>query len=338
MDIKTTRRGTPKTKSLAGLDLLDFRMICAIEEECSLTHASQRLHLTLPAVSARVKNLENHFGIRLIYRERSGVRLTAAGLVFAKRARAMLQEATRLLLDLEAFGEGIEGQIRVFANTTAVTEFLPQVIQEYLRTRPNIAIDVRERLNADIVHAVLYGATDVGIVAGKVPLEGLEAIHFATDRLVVAVARNHPLSGLPAVPFHSTLDYPHITLDEGSTLFTFLAASAADLGRTIRVRTQVQSFDTMCRMIEADVGIGVLPRSCAERSSRNENIRLVELSDSWAVRERFVIVRSLAALPTYVQEFVHAVKKFAGTPDAVHSGGCGAPDDAPALRIVTNAR
>ena len=310
--------------------------MCAIEEECSLTHASQRLHLTLPAVSARVKNLENHFGIRLIYRERSGVRLTAAGQVFAKRARAMLQEATKLLLDLEAFAEGIEGQIRVFANTTAVTEFLPQVIQEFLRTRPNIAIDVRERLNADIVHAVLHGATDVGIVAGKVPIEGLEAIHFATDRLVVAVPKNHALSQLSGIPFDTTLEYPHITLAEGSTLFTFLAATAADLGKTIRVRTQVQSFDTMCRMIEADVGIGILPRSCAERCCTNQNIRLVELSDSWAVRERFVIVRSLAALPSYVQEFVHAVKKIAGNPEFLDWRGHGSASEPAALRIVTN--
>src|SRR4030095_1347523 len=173
MSVKGSQGGVTKTKSLAGLDLVDLRVVCAIEEERSLTHASQRLHLTLPAVSTRVKNLEDQFGVRLIYRERSGVRLTAAGHVFARRARAVLEEATRLLLDLEAFSEGIEGQIRVFANTTAVTEFLPEVIQQFLRTRPNIAIDVREKLNADIVHAVLHGATDVGIVAGKVPIEGL---------------------------------------------------------------------------------------------------------------------------------------------------------------------
>jgi DNA-binding transcriptional LysR family regulator len=304
--------GVTKLKSIAGLDLFDLRMICMIEEECSLTHASQRLHLTLPAVSARVKNLEDQFGIRLIYRERSGVRLTAAGQVFARRARAVLHEATLLLLDLEGFAEGIEGQIRVFANTTAVTEFLPEVIQQFLRERPNIAVDVREKLNPDIVRAVLDGATDVGIVAGKVPVEGLEAIHFATDRLVVAVPEQHDLAKLATASFHATLDYPHITLHEGSTLFAFLTAGATDLGRNIRVRTQVQSFEAMCRMIEASVGIGILPISCAERSLRHMKIRLIELSDSWAVRERFIIVRSVATLPSYARDFVDAVKTMAG--------------------------
>src|SRR5207247_9780290 len=92
-------------------------------------------------------------GIRLIYRERSGVRMTAAGEVFTRRARAVLREAMLLLLDLEGFAEGIEGQIRVFANTTAASEFLPEVIQRLLHDRPNIAIDLRERLNPDIVRA-----------------------------------------------------------------------------------------------------------------------------------------------------------------------------------------
>src|SRR4029453_17516908 len=100
-----------------------------------------------------------------------------------------------------------------------------------------------------------------------------------------------------AVSVEATLDYPHIPLDESSTLFSFLTAAAADLGKRIRVRVQMQSFDNMCRMVERELGVGILPSSCAERIAKHMNISILSLTDAWAPRDRFIIVRSLAALP-----------------------------------------
>ena len=80
-----------------------------------------------------------------------------------------------------------------------------------------------------------------------------------------------------------------------------------DSGHRLNLRIQVRSFEAMCRMVEADVGIGILPQSAALRHSRSMKLALVELTDLWAVRERSVLVQELERLPAYARELVELI-------------------------------
>ncbi|MGV8293933.1 LysR substrate-binding domain-containing protein, partial [Pseudomonas aeruginosa] len=80
-----------------------------------------------------------------------------------------------------------------FANTTAVTEFMPDILAQFLAGHPGVTVDLQERLTRDIVRGVLDGTTDLGIVAGPVDAPELQTIHFSTDRLVLVVPDGHPL-------------------------------------------------------------------------------------------------------------------------------------------------
>src|SRR5699024_6694291 len=112
--------------------------------------------------------------------------------------------------------------IRIFANTTAVTQFLPEILAGFLATRPGITVDIQERLTRAIVRGVQDGAADLGIAAGPMPTPGLEALHFSTDRLVVVTPVTHPLAGSRRIAFADILEYEHIGLHEGSTLQDFM--------------------------------------------------------------------------------------------------------------------
>lgn len=136
----------------------------------------------------------------------------------------------------------------------------------------------------------------------------MEIINFSTDRLVLATALTHPLAQAGSVSFAQTLEYPHIGLHEGSTLQHFLHRVVSDSGEHSNLRIQVRGFDAMCRMVEADVGIGILPQSAALRHSQSMRLALVELSDPWAVRERSVLVQRLESLPVYAQELVELIR------------------------------
>jgi DNA-binding transcriptional LysR family regulator len=161
------------------------------------------------------------------------------------------------------------------------------------------------------VRGVQEGTADIGIAAGPVPGQGIEIINFSTDRLVLATAADHPLAGAGRIGFAETLDYPHIGLHEGSTLQHFLNKVVVDSGHRLNLRIQVRGFDAMCRMVEANVGIGILPQSAALRHSRSMRLALVELSDAWAVRERSVLVQELARLPAYARELVELIRSEA---------------------------
>lgn len=285
-------------------DLTDLRLFVRVADEGKLTRAAERQHLSLAAASARIKALEEQAGLALLYREARGVRLTPAGEAFLHHARCVLQQTDQLRNDLQEYGGGLRGHVRVFANTTAVTDFLPEILPGFLSANPRVNVDLQEKPNAEIARGVLDGRADIGIVAGQVDTLGLQAIHFSTDRLVLATARGHRFARRKRIAFAETLDEDHVGMQQGSTLQTFLAQITERLGKPLKLRIQLSSFDAMCRMIGAGVGIGIVPESAARRNQESMKLALIELTDGWSVRERYVLVRDQARLPGYARALI----------------------------------
>jgi len=285
-------------------DLADLRLFIHIAESPSLTQGARRAHLSPAAASARIKALEAQLATRLLYRDSRGVELTPAGSRLLHHARLIMRQVDYLKSEFTEYGADNAGHIRIFANTTAVTEFLPEVLAGFLAQRPGVSVDLQERLSRDIVRGVLDGSTDMGIIAGPVRAQGLQVLHFSTDRLLLALPLGHPLASEQRVSLRQTLTYQHIGLHEGSTLLTFLRSQVEKLGGSLSLRIQVSSFEAVCRMIEAGVGIGIIPESAAVRHSRTMQLATVELDEPWAVRERSILVRDLEALPGTVRALI----------------------------------
>ncbi|MEZ7847806.1 MAG: LysR family transcriptional regulator [Polaromonas sp.] len=285
-------------------DLNDLRLFLLAAEEGSLTKAAAKHHLSLAAASARIKALEVQADLPLLYREARGVRLSPPGLAFLHHARLILHQVDQMQGDLNEYGGGLRGHLRVFANTTAVTDFLPELLPPFLADNPKVNIDLQEKPNAEIARGVQDGRADLGIVAGPVDTLGLERLHFSTDRLVLATALSHPLAQRQQVSFADTLDEDAIGMQQGSTLQMFLAQVTERLGKPMKLRIQLSSFDAMCRMIGAGVGVGIVPESTALRYQAAMGLALVQLSDAWCVRERYILTRDRAALPAYAQSLI----------------------------------
>ena len=288
-------------------DLTDLRLFVLTAEERNLTRAAARQNLSLAAASARIKALETQSGLPLFLREARGVRLTPAGEAFLHHARGVLRQAEQLRADLLEYGEGLGGHVRVFANTTAVTDFLPEILPGFLSANPRVSIDLQEKPNAEIPRGVLVGRSDIGIVAGPVDTLNLRSIHFSTDKLVLVTSRRHPFARRRRIAFAETLDEDAVGMQQGSTLDTFLSNMSSQLGRQQKLRIQLTSFDAMCRMIGAGVGVGVVPESAARRNRDSMNLALVELTDAWSVRERYLLVRDNESLPVYAEALIEAI-------------------------------
>jgi DNA-binding transcriptional LysR family regulator len=285
-------------------DLVDLRLMVHVAEANSLTKGAQRSHLSPPTASTRIKHLEESIGAKLLYRTPQGVTLTLPGQAFVHHARSVLAQIEHLRGDMQAYARGITGHLRIFANTTSLSEFLPPVLHEYLLTHPDVNIDLRERLSHDIIRAVGEGQIDIGIVAGLVRTENLETIPYRRDRLVLMVPAGHALAGRAAIGFEHTLDHDHVGLHEASAIHAFLRQVCDQLHRPLRLRIQVGNFETAARMIESGVGIGVLPESAARRHARHLRVAIVPLDDAWALRALQVCVRDLLALPPFARDLV----------------------------------
>jgi DNA-binding transcriptional LysR family regulator len=298
-------------------DLVDLRLFTRVAEASSLTRGAERAHLSLSAVSTRIKNLEDQIGLKLLSRTSQGVALTAPGETLLVHARHVLQQLERLRGDLQEYTAGVKGHVRVYANTTAMSEFLPAALRTYLVNYPDVYVDIHERLSPDIVRALQEGTIDIGIVAGDVRTEGLEVSPYRPDRLVLATAQGHPLAQARNLAFADTLDYDFIGIQEGSAIHGFLERAAANAQRLIRWRILVSNFEAVCRMIEADTGIGVLPESSARRHAQSMALAIVPLKDEWAIRNLQICVVSREALPLFARHLVDLlIADSAGLPSS----------------------
>jgi DNA-binding transcriptional LysR family regulator len=293
-----------KSFDYSCFDLVDLRLFVNIAESSSLTRGAEHSNMSLPAASTRIRNIESGFNTQLFYRTSQGVVLTPAGRAFLHHGRLILRQLEHLSADLQEYGQGVKGHVRIFANTTAL-EFLPNVLQKYLSTHPDVNIDLRERLSKDVAVAVSEGVTDIGIVAGNINTTGLQLLPYRQDRLVLVTSKGHPLSEKESIAFAETLDFYFIALVEGSAVQTFLKHTANDLNKPLKIRIEVGNFDALCRMIEANVGIGILPESAARRHGKTLAIKIIPLGDDWAARNQQICVRDFNLLPKFAKELVN---------------------------------
>ena len=289
-------------------DLTDLRLFCDVVDEGSITAGAGKSALALAAASTRIRNMEATLGAALLTRSRQGVTPTAAGRMLLKHARGMLGQAARLREDLSAFAGGLSGEVKLLANTNALTEFLPEALSSFLAAHPHVSVDLEERLSDEIVGLIAEGVGDVGIVAGTVEVGALQTYPFRSDRFVVVAAPGHPLARRGRVSFAEVLDYDVVGLERSSSLQRFLVSKAAREGRPLKARVQLRSFDAVCRLVEAGVGVGVVPQTTARRAEKSMQLAVIDLADDWALRELTIVVRAEAELRPYARELVDSLR------------------------------
>jgi DNA-binding transcriptional LysR family regulator len=293
-------------------DLADLSLFRHVVEAGSITHGAERAHLALAAASTRIRNMEEALGAPLLLRRRLGVTPTPAGRTLLQHARAILRQAERLREDLGAYAGGLAGQVKVLSNTNAITEFLPETLSSFLASHPNVSVDLEERLSDEIVGLIAEGVGDIGIVAGTVDAGDLVTFPFRSDRFVLVVAREHALGRRARVAFAEVLEHDFIGLDRASALQRFLADKAVRIGRPLRLRVQLRSFDAVCRLVESNVGVGIVPETTARWAAKTMAIKSVDLADPWAVRELTICVRDVKGLPPYARQLVEHMRARAG--------------------------
>lgn len=285
-------------------DLTDLKLFLHVVEAGSITAGAERMHLAVAAASTRIRNMELELGTPLLNRDRQGVQTTPAGRALLHHARLLLQQAERMRGDLSEYADGLKGHIRLLSNTNALTEFLPEPLSNFLASHPNVNIDLEERLSDEIVAAIADGKADIGIVAGTEDVTGLEVFPFRIDRFVLVTSSSHPLAAQKSIAFSEVLESDFVGLDRASSLQRFLSEKADRIGKRLKLRVQLRSFDAVCRLVECNVGIGIVPETTVERNARTMTLHRIQLTDEWALRRLTICVRKLADLPTYAQELV----------------------------------
>ncbi len=301
------RKGEPAMR----FDLVDLQLFVAVAETRSITNGALRVHLALASASERIKGLEAAFGVTLLRRGRRGVELTPAGESLLDHARVVLHNVEAMRGDLAAFSRGVKATVRLLANTSGLSEYLPKALAAFLSQHPHISIDVEERESGEIANAILSGAAELGLAAEHTLPDSIERMPFSEDRLVLVTARHDELANRRQVDFREVVERDFVGLIASSAFHAHVTGHAARLGVRLRFRARLNNFDAIGQMVAAGIGVAVMPDVAAKRCARSMKINVIRIKDTWANRRLVICARSFKSLPRPVRQLADHLRNAA---------------------------
>lgn len=242
------------------LDLGDVEAFVAVAERASFHLAAQDLALSPSAVSRRVARLEERLGVRLLERTSRRVALTPAGRAFLARGRELLQSASEAVL---AVGEENRrgGLVTLAAVFSSTRHLVPEALARFRTRHPQVRVRLEDLYADEVVEAVLSGRADLGITfVGPDEAEVLFEPLFE-EPFVVALPRGHPLAAREVLRWRDLAGEPLVAVWKGSGNRVLLDAALARGGLSLGWAIQVRHSNTALSLVEAGLGIAVVPRS-----------------------------------------------------------------------------
>ncbi|CAB3639460.1 HTH-type transcriptional regulator ArgP [Paraburkholderia sediminicola] len=277
---------------LKKLDLTSLRLFVAVCQEQNIARAAEREFIASSAVSRRIAEIEALIGLPVIQRQSRGITVTPVGETVLRYALAIIGNIEQMSADLSRFSSGAKGRVRVVANLSSIVQFLPEDVAAFGRAFPEVSIELEEENSADVLRIVDEHGADFGICNPVAGSEAFEQVPYREDRLAVLVPGGHRLAAASRVAFEELLDDSFVGLRSESALTKLLAQQAASTGRQIDVKIRVSSLDALCRMVHAGLGIAIVPEQVGLLYVNALDVRLLSLSDAWAVRHLIMIFKS----------------------------------------------
>lgn len=191
-------------------DLNDLLLLQAISDCQNLTRGAEKIGLTAPSASVRIRKLEDALKVKLLKRSPKGVELTSAGKLVVDQSKKVFWAFEGMASSLRPFIHKEEGLIKIFANYGAAVDFLPYDLAEYMTIHNEISFVLEQRPSIDVVRAVSTGEADIGISVCEVIPESLRSFPYHEDRLVAIVPEKHPFADRARVDFKELLVFDSV--------------------------------------------------------------------------------------------------------------------------------
>jgi LysR family transcriptional regulator, low CO2-responsive transcriptional regulator len=283
------------------LTLRQLRVFEAVARQLSYSRAAEQLHLTQPAVSMQIKQLEESAGVPLLEQLGKKIYLTEAGKEFQHYCANILQQ----LNDAEAmFAElkGMSGKLVICVASTA-SYFTPQLLAEFCQSHPKAQVSLNVTNRELLLQRLAQNDLDMAIM-GRPPEElDLDATPFMENRLVIIAPVNHPLAGERAIPLSRLAEETFLVREQGSGTRIAMERFFAEQDIRLVIGTEMSTNEAIKQAVQAGMGLGILSLHTVSLELETHRLAVLDAQTFPIMRNWYVVHRKGKRLSSVAQAF-----------------------------------
>jgi DNA-binding transcriptional LysR family regulator len=242
------------------VEIRQIRAFVAIAESGTFTAGAQRVHVTQAAISMQIRQLESEIGAKVFVRAPRHVILTEAGEHLLRRARQILREHDAALDEIAEIAGAERGRLRIgSASAMVLTDQLPAILKELRKQHPAAEISVTSGTSEALVDQILAGELDIAFVSLPVDVRGIQTERLNDDQLVAIASPIHKLAKQKTISAYTLAGERLILGERGGNTRRLIDQFFAQAGVTIRVAMELSRQQAIKRMVEEDMGVGIVP-------------------------------------------------------------------------------
>jgi DNA-binding transcriptional LysR family regulator len=293
---------------MRDLKLDQLQTFVRVIELGSFSAAAERLHVSQPAVSLQVRQLERKLGVRLVERVARRATPTAAGCELVKHARRIENAVAAALDEMSTYASGTLGRVRIGTGATACIYLLPAALRDLRRRFPTLEITVTTGNSGDVLKAVEANTLDIGLVTLPAPGRMLEVTPVLEDAFVAVTAADDDRLSKPVTPA-ALAKLPVVLYEAGSNARRIVDQWFARAGVSVVPVMELGSVEAIKELVGAGLGCAVLPASAVRKTAERVPIVSRPLSPKLQ-RTLALVVRKDKTLTRGLQETIKALQSL----------------------------
>ncbi len=278
----------------------------------NFTKAAKALHLTQPAVTFQIRQLEDYYKVRLFDRRHNRITLTEPGRKMYEYAEQVFRVYDEMEAAMSRIVGDLSGPVTIGASNTIAVYMLPRLLREFRVEHPEMALRMKISNTEGVAEMVESGTVDLGIVEGPVGGRPLQVEMYKMDELVAIALPSHPLLSTTPVRISQVLDYPFIIREEGSgtreVIMNYLRRQRVNADR-MDIVMELGGLDAIKGAVEAGMGVSILSRETLHKELELGTLGCASLSPPMTRKLSLVSVNqphrppSVAALMNFAMRF-----------------------------------
>ena len=292
------------------MDLNQFWVFYNVAKHKSFSVAAEKLFVTQPLISTKVKQLETSYNTRLFERFGRKIELTRGGEIlfeYADRIFNIIKEADTHMEDMK----GIRfGNLKISAGLTLGAYYLPPLLAAFKKSYPNIEIHMKVKNKQEVIEDILSFRDDLGFVGYMEPNEKLVIIPLWEEELVLIVSSSHEFAKLKTIALSKLNGQPFILREKGSGTRELVEEKLNNQRVSIKIIMELESHEAIKRAVEVGLGICIIPRCAIKREVEKGLFRVIRLAKEKMSLKYYIIYHKDKYLSTIIQTFIKMALKL----------------------------